>query len=323
MFFTGVHEIFSKILNVYSDKFRFGAELIDYLSKNPNLRNFLAAEDLITADLSFYNQEIATRLANMVKPLISDSIVRELKINVGEYVCLIVRDEQYFANRKGGFSVNEKFLLHNARNMRNSDISNYASLFEALSKRGLTVVRMGKGGKAMPDYSFGIDYANSMYQSLDNDLGLIANCAFVVSTGTGIDEAATFLCGKKVYGVNWALPGWIKRTPQIPLLLPKTFYSKNSRILEAAEYFQSELFLRKNYSEEVDAWNYSWTDASENELYDYSEEIANHYFFNILTENKSLQLAYSTGLLKCGHKPKDINFVPTISSAWKNYIGDN
>lgn len=91
------------------------------------------------------------------------------------YVCIVTREG----------ADEESFL-------RNKDINDLSEMIDAFVDRGIAVVRLG-GPNSIPLKSTGqmiIDYAHSEYKSPANDIYLIANCFFMVSTMTGPDALA-------------------------------------------------------------------------------------------------------------------------------------
>ncbi|MBI3396657.1 MAG: TIGR04372 family glycosyltransferase [Spirochaetia bacterium] len=106
---------------------------------------------------------------------------------------LIVRDDSYYADH--GIS------RHNS--YRHSDISLYAEVARRLTDMGYWVIRLSKkAGKRLDcsserfiDYPF-VDDMNDLL-----DIWLVANCHFVISTGTGVDSVAD-VYGKPVAYLN-------------------------------------------------------------------------------------------------------------------------
>jgi len=129
------------------------------------------------------------------------NFLREIGVNEPEkLVCLNVRDKAYLDEaipRKGGWGFHS---------YRDSDIRDYELVSRQLSESGYFVLRMGKTvqDKFICDSCNVFDYANSKYRSDFLDIWLAANCAFMISTGSGLDSVAiTF--GRPVAFVN-ALP---------------------------------------------------------------------------------------------------------------------
>lgn len=129
------------------------------------------------------------------------NFLREIGLhNPERLVCLNVRDGAYLNNtipRTGGW---------NYHSYRDSDIQAYELISRRLGEAGYFVVRMGKTvqEKFICDASNVFDYANSEYRSDFLDIWLAANCAFMISTGSGLDSVAiTF--GRPVAFVN-AMP---------------------------------------------------------------------------------------------------------------------
>lgn len=122
-----------------------------------------------------------------------------------EYVCLLVRDSNYF-----------KVLLPESdmskHNYRDSDINNYLLAAEWLhDNKKLKTVRMGKYVKdRAPQKDFLEDYANSQNRSDFLDIWLMANCLFCISTTPGLETVS--VCFRKPLLLSSHLPYGDART---------------------------------------------------------------------------------------------------------------
>ena len=103
------------------------------------------------------------------------------------------------ALRKMGIKEDRPFVCLVARHggeqdssLRNRSIEDFESSVEALTQRGITVVRMGsKGSPPLRSLSpLVIDYANSEHKSELVDIYLLAHCHFIISTMSGPDAMA-------------------------------------------------------------------------------------------------------------------------------------
>ena len=102
-----------------------------------------------------------------------------------KFVCLLVRDSEYMNQ----LSPNRN---NNYTNYRDSDITTYVKASEALADLGYTVFRMGEKVKkplisANPKV---IDYATNGMRTEFLDVFLCANCSFMFTSGTGLDEVS-------------------------------------------------------------------------------------------------------------------------------------
>ena len=102
-----------------------------------------------------------------------------------KFVCLLVRDANYMnklsPNRNNSYT-----------NYRDSDITTYVKASEALANLGYTVFRMGANVEkplisANPKV---IDYATNGMRTEFLDVFLCANCSFMFTSGTGLDEVS-------------------------------------------------------------------------------------------------------------------------------------
>ena len=103
------------------------------------------------------------------------------------------------ALRKMGIKEDRPFVCLVARHrgehdssLRNRSIEDFESSVEALTQRGITVVRMGsKDSPPLRSLSpLVIDYANSEHKSELVDIYLLAHCHFIISTMSGPDAMA-------------------------------------------------------------------------------------------------------------------------------------
>ncbi len=102
-----------------------------------------------------------------------------------KFVCLLVRDSAYMNHT----SPNRN---NNYTDYRDSDISTYVKAAEALANLGYTVFRMGAkvNQKLNSTHPKVIDYATNGMRSEFLDVFLCANCSFILTTGTGLDEVS-------------------------------------------------------------------------------------------------------------------------------------
>jgi putative glycosyltransferase (TIGR04372 family) len=118
---------------------------------------------------------------------LGEALVRELRVPEGRpYVCLAIRDGAYL--RATDTSRNWDYSDY-----RDSQISDYGPMSEKLVERGYAVLRMGRivESALLSKSPEVIDYANSPLRSDFADLWLFANCAFCISTSTGMDALAS------------------------------------------------------------------------------------------------------------------------------------
>ena len=116
-----------------------------------------------------------------------EELMRNLGIPAGmKYVCLAVRDGAYM-------SAVDTIRNWDYQDYRDSRIVDYEAMVVRLVERGYAVIRMGRIVEAgLPSASPSVvDYANSPLRSDYADLWLFANCAFCISTSTGMDSLAS------------------------------------------------------------------------------------------------------------------------------------
>jgi putative glycosyltransferase (TIGR04372 family) len=116
-----------------------------------------------------------------------EALLRDLRIPAGmPYVCLAVRDGAYLR----AVDTVRNWDYHD---YRDSKIADYEAMGARFVGRGYAVVRMGRiVESAMHSESPRvIDYANSSLRSDFADLWLFANCAFCITTSSGMDALAS------------------------------------------------------------------------------------------------------------------------------------
>lgn len=102
-----------------------------------------------------------------------------------KFVCLLVRDSAYMNHTSP--NRNNYYTTY-----RDSDITTYVKASEALADLGYTVFRMGAkvNQKLKSKHPKVIDYATNGMRSDFLDVFLCANCSFILTTGTGLDEVS-------------------------------------------------------------------------------------------------------------------------------------
>ncbi|PIZ04854.1 MAG: hypothetical protein COY58_02020 [Gammaproteobacteria bacterium CG_4_10_14_0_8_um_filter_38_16] len=151
--------------------------------KNSTLKKFEVSEGAVDQlgilkkikkpNLSFLENEVSE----------AKRILKQLKIpDNAQFVCLIVRDSGYLNNYYPGHD----WRYHDHRD---ADIAAYKKAALYLADKGYYVLRMGKYVNKKFDIQHPkiIDYANHVLRSDLMDIYLTANCAFCISTCTGLD----------------------------------------------------------------------------------------------------------------------------------------
>jgi putative glycosyltransferase (TIGR04372 family) len=116
-----------------------------------------------------------------------EALLHDLGIPSGmPYLCLAVRDGAYLR----AVDTVRDWAYHD---YRDSKIADYESMVARFVERGYAVVRMGRIVESAmhSDSPEVIDYANSSLRSDFADLWLFANCAFCITTSTGMDALAS------------------------------------------------------------------------------------------------------------------------------------
>jgi putative glycosyltransferase (TIGR04372 family) len=158
------------------------------------------------------------------------------------YICLLVRDSAYLRN----VFPDGDFRYHD---YRDSDINTYVPAMEWLASQGVWVLRMGKlmekpiqtNSSRIIDYAFAPDKSDLL------DIWLFANCAGVISTGTGLDQIAMVYQIPQLY-LN-ALPLECIHSWSDMIWVPKNLkFKKTGSPLTLKEYVESNFYTSLEYT---------------------------------------------------------------------------
>lgn len=185
------------------------------------------------------------------------------------FVCLLVRDSAYLSRHP--LHAHQNSARWSYHDYRDSDIRRYAEAIQALLDRGYWVMRMGKimhepvpiTHERLIDYPFLVDQSDLI------DIWMSVNCAFFVSTGTGLDMLP-IIYGKPVLFVN-LLPFGKLLSFADSISLPKNCYWKETGEMLT---FQDHLSHAHYTSEAYQRAGISVDELSTSELYDAFVEMA-------------------------------------------------
>jgi putative glycosyltransferase (TIGR04372 family) len=228
-------------------------------------------------------------------------------------VLLCVRDKIYTKNRSGQNVFDET-------SYRNSDISNCEEMIDQLIEMGYAVVRMGSEAK---EWSYEKDnfwnYANSNFRSDETDVSLFDNCAFVVSTGTGVDELATAF-RKRCYMFNLA-PFIHARCSRLrPLYLPKSLaFHSSKKPLSLSQINDLDLGSVRMTSRYLE-YGIDLIEAPPSTLRAFAREV--HHFEasgKIPHESREVQEYFEEMISRACFGAKYATFIPKLSTLSLNY----
>jgi len=163
------------------------------------------------------------------------------------YVCLAARDDAYLQS----VSPTRDWSYHD---YRNSDIHSYVPMTEWLASQGFFVLRMGSHSaqQLISESPRVIDYSSSPHRSAFADVFLYANCAFSISTATGVDSLAMVL-RRQMGLVNFTSNGGFQLGRHLRLLMLKDIVDVQTgeridllsdRYLEAMQCYRTDDFRR-------------------------------------------------------------------------------
>lgn len=159
----------------------------------------------------------------------------------GPFVCVSSRDATYL----------EKILPEidcHYHDFRDSDINNFSSSADYLSKQGITAVRMGRYVKNSVEFDNCIDYANEYYDEL-LDIVLAKDCKFYIGDSSGIVWLPMVL-NRPIALRNW-IPVFLD-SETLPynshnLMIFKKYYKKDeNRFLSIKEMMEIEKKVKYN-----------------------------------------------------------------------------
>ena len=184
------------------------------------------------------------------------------------------RIEAQSALRKMGMDVDRPFVCLVARHggehdssLRNRSIEDFELSVEALTRRGITIVRMGsKDSPPLRSSSpLVIDYANSEHKSELVDIYLLAHCHFIISTMSGPDAMALAfrrpalyidivhysLCFTGSALTTWTPAKIVHETTKQPLSLREVFESKAGYFWKDSQFASAGLEVLRSTPDEI------------------------------------------------------------------------
>lgn len=160
-----------------------------------------------------------------------------------KFVCFLVRDDAYLSGKGYG----ENYSHHD---YRNSTISAFNDAMNALIDKNYWVIRMGSVANKPVNFKNSrlIDYPYENNKDDLMDIWLSANCAFFVSTSSGLDWVAA-LSGRPIVIVN-GLPLFHGALLGNRIWVPKNLrWKKNGNNLSLNEYYSNSYLHTRDYDE--------------------------------------------------------------------------
>lgn len=192
-----------------------------------------------------------------------------MKIGVSDntpFVCIHARDDVYLNSY-------EKPVSSSYHDYRDFSIHDYNKAILELINRGYVIIRMGSVVKEPLNinHPMVIDYSLSEYQSDFLDVFLISQCAFFISSDTGINDIANLFrkerCVINQISVNYLTSYW-----KYPIIFKKIRRIQDGKLLSLREIFESGAagFLRK---EQFEQEGLIWINNSPEEICDLAIEM--------------------------------------------------
>ena len=216
------------------------------------------------------------------------------------------RIEAQSALCKMGIDVDLPFVCLVARHggehhlsLRDRSIEDFESSVEALTKRGITVVRMGsKDSPPLRSPSpLVIDYAISEHKSELVDIYLLAHCHFIISTMSGpdamalafrrpalyIDIAHYSLCFTGSALTTWTPAKIVNETTKQPLSLREVFESEAGYFWQDSQFASAGLEVLRSTSDEIRNYVLEMVDR-QSATADASESLLQAKYRKVMTE---------------------------------------
>jgi putative glycosyltransferase (TIGR04372 family) len=199
--------------------------------------------------------------------VLGNRILEDLGVPSGaQFVCLSVRDSAYTAQL--GFG---DLSYHD---IRNADIDNYLMAADALTERGVYVIRMGKTVSKCFDTpnQMIIDYALSSHRTDLMDVYLAQKCLFAMGTSNGF-LALPLLFRRPYLETDLPTLGWIYSYSHSSLSLAKSFFDISSgQNLTLTEILKSPVAF-SNRKDTFDASGIQLVDNTPEEIRDAAIEM--------------------------------------------------
>lgn len=247
--------------------------------------------------------------------------------NSNKIICINIRNSAY---KKFQIPTREKIsnlkidALVRAQEYRDSDFSVFESGCKTLYSLGFSLIYIGFSGDQvdLSNLSFIVDYPRSPFCNPKNDLLLLENCDYLISTITGAAEVTRTFKGKivglNIGGIDFMNQGYLSSIT-IPFVLPKVIcdYS-NNRPLNVEELRDSKI-LKMNHRQ----LNQILTTSREFRLTSCtSESISNSLDFFFQSEDSTI---FDAQILEGKKKfqyvfdyQSKIEFAPCLSPFWAN-----
>jgi putative glycosyltransferase (TIGR04372 family) len=230
-----------------------------------------------------------------------------------KYVCLVVRDGLHSQS-------NVSLLSAHSTEYRNCSIKDFTGTVSYLNSEGYNVIRMGRLADScdFTESNF-FDYANSDLRSDINDLVILSNCEFTISTLSGVDEIAT-IYRRPVYIVNYLPVGGFRVSKLRPLVLPKGLRDKDTgKILTFHEIIERGIW-EANTTKMYEEANVEYVNCSPYEITEFSKQALSH--FEGKEQNTDMNKVTSVQnyfMSLKGVNSSLIDKMPKISDLWLNY----
>jgi len=163
-------------------------------------------------------------------------ILKKIKVNTNDIVCVGVRDESYLKKTYG----HQDFSYHDHRN---DDIKKYIPGIKYLLKKGYTVLRMGSltNKEVLIKHKNFFDYSRSKIKSDFMDVYVSYKCRLFVSNNTGLDALAVIF-RKPILHVGSLPVGKISTHYKKLYNTLSNYYSYDlKRFLKLTEIFNSKI----------------------------------------------------------------------------------
>jgi len=286
----------------------------------PRFESLILNRELGAGDGSILDKYGPTFQFTKFQDLRAEELLGKLGIDFSKPLVLFcLRDDAYYASKGDKHNI----YVHSHRNV---DASEYRNSILFLLSKGFSVMRMGREAekgieishKDFVDLPFATDLDVQAIGLGDREileLALFQRCAFVISTGLGMDALAT-LFRKRVYLSDYYSVYNLYSSKLFPMFLPKGYCkSKENRVLTPIEVFSGS-FLKDQIASEFDSHEIKLINCSKEQILRFMGDVLVLEVLGKESLSTQISIEHAEYLTKLGFRRETI---PILSKHWFNH----
>jgi len=286
----------------------------------PRFQSLILNRELGAGDGSILDKYGPTFQFTKSQNLRGEELLEKLKMDFSKPLVLFcLRDDAYYASKGDKHNI----YIHSHRNV---DASEYRDSILFLLSKGFSVIRMGREAEKgieinhedFIDLPFDTDLDVQAIGLGDREileLALFQRCAFVISTGLGMDALAT-LFRKRVYLTDYYSVYNLYSSNLFPMFLPKGYCKTNeNRVLAPIEVFTGP-FLKDRIASEFDSHEIKLINCSKEQLLSFMGDVLDLEVLGKESLSTKISIEHAEYLTKLGFRRETI---PTLSKHWFNH----